>query len=298
MRGWIVTSPDVRVFVGAARVPGVPADDRVLAYGDGVFETLRACRGELPWWDSHWARLERGASRLGLALPRQAQVLDEAGRLLDGADAVLRLQLNRGNGGRGYAPSQGADPVWILARHPLPVAMPPQGVTLRWCATRLAIQPALAGIKHCNRLEQVLARAEWQAADAVDRDADDGLMRSMEGDVVCATAANLFVLHGTRWCTPVLDRCGVAGICRQWLLDQFKVETARLSMADIETADAVVLTNAVRGILPVARLGARRWPPHPAVLEWQRCLARAHPGFAVADPGPSGPQQSSLPEMP
>src|SRR5690606_32291643 len=123
--------------------------------------TMRAHRGELPWWDLHWARLERGASRLRLSLPRRAQVREEAGCLLDGTDAVLRLQLNRGSGGRGYAPLEDAGPVWMIARHPLPAVMPPSGIVLRWCATRLAIQPALAGIKHCNRLEQVLARAEW-----------------------------------------------------------------------------------------------------------------------------------------
>lgn len=298
MHGWRVASPEVRVFVGDARVSGIPLDDRGLAYGDGVFETMRAHRGELPWWDSHWARLERGASRLGLALPRQAQVREEAGRLLDGTDAVLRLQLDRGRGGRGYAPSQVAEPVWILARHPLPAAMPPQGISVRWCATRLAIQPALAGIKHCNRLEQVLARAEWLAAGTDDGNADDGLMCSTEGDVVSATAANLFVLHGDRWRTPLLDRCGVAGVCRQWLLDNAGIEQARLAVSDIETADAVVLTNAVRGILPVARLGARRWRQHPAVLEWQRRLARAHPGFAATEPAPSGSHPSSPSEMP
>ena len=298
MCGWTVAGSEVRVFVGDARVPGIPVGDRGLAYGDGIFETMRAHAGELPWWDLHWARLERGASRLGLALPPREQARDEAGRLLDGADAVLRLQLNRGSGGRGYAPLQNAVPVWMLARHPLPAAMPPQGVALRWCSTRLAIQPALAGIKHCNRLEQVLARAEWHADGAEDSDADDGLMCSMEGDVISATAANLFVLHDGRWLTPLLDRCGVAGVCRQWLLDNFEVEQVRLTVADVETADAIVLTNAVRGILPVARLGTRRWRQHPGVLEWQRRLAQAHPGFAEADSTPPGPHQSSPSEMP
>lgn len=295
--GGEATGPEARIFVGDRRVSAVPPDDRALAYGDGLFETMRVHRGEVPWWDAHWSRLDRGAARLRLALPRQSRVRSEAGQLFDGRDGVLKLQLSRGGGGRGYAPPMASEPTWILSRHSMPPPGPAEGLALRWCDTRMALQPALAGIKHCNRLEQVLARAEWQAPGAVDTDADEGLMRSTDGDVVCATAANLFVLHGERWRTPAVDRCGVAGVCRQWLLDRFGIEQARLSVADVETADAVVLANAVRGILPVARLGTRRWSPHPRVREWQRHLADVHPGFAmlgaVPDADPSNP-----PEMP
>ena len=145
---------------------------------------------------------------------------------------------------------------------------------LRWCDTALALQPALAGLKHCNRLEQVLARGEW-----TDAAIDEGLMRSTEGDVVCATAANLFLLRDGRWSTPRLDRCGVAGVCRAWVLSESAATETRVAPADVESADAVLLCNAVRGILPVARLGARAWAPHPAVADLRRRLARAHPGF-------------------
>lgn len=280
---------EFRAFAGDRPLAAIPVDDRALAYGDGLFETMRACRGELPWWDAHWSRLERGAARLQLPLPSPARVRTEARQLLDGRDGVLKLLLSRGSGGRGYAPPPAPEPMWILSRHPLPPAPPTDGLVVRWCDTRLARQPALAGIKHCNRLEQVLARAEWQLP--ADGDADEGLMRSTHGDVVCAIAANLFVLHGQRWRTPSVDRCGVAGVCRQWVLDRFEVEQACLSVADIETADAVVLTNAVRGILPVARLGSRCWAAHPNVGEWQRCLAEAHPAFANPGPDPSNPSE-------
>lgn len=275
---------NVRIFIGTEPVSAVPPDDRALAYGDGLFETMRAHRGTVPWWDRHWARLARGAQRLRLTLPSQARVREEAGRLLAGADGVLKLFVSRGSGGRGYAPPADPVPTWLLSLHPVPPAV--AGLTLRWCDTRLAIQPALAGIKHGNRLEQVLARSEWDDGIA----ADEGLMRSTGGDVVCATAANLFVLQGGQWRTPPVDRCGVAGVCRQWLLDAGDVELARLSVADVETADAVVLTNAVRGILPVARLlatapGERAWPPHPQVAEWQRRLAADHPAFTAPADG-------------
>ena len=271
----------VRIFVGGQRVDAMPADDRGLAYGDGLFETMRVHSGQVPWWDAHWTRLQLGARRLRMGVPDEGQVRREAAELFaDHADGVLKLLVTRGSGGRGYAPTD-APANWMLSRHSLPIPPPHDGLSLRWCATRLAIQPALAGIKHCNRLEQVLARAEWNDPATSGRDADEGLMCSSEGDVVCATATNLFVLRDGRWLTPMVDRCGVAGICRSQLLPLLEAHEARLSVADVEGANAVFLCNAVRGILGVARLGERTWPSHPAVAEVRRLLARTHPGFAI-----------------
>ena len=278
------TRADTRVFVGGQRAAAIPNGDRGFAYGDGLFETMRANRGNVPWWDAHWARLQRGAARLRLALPDQVVVRDEATDLLDGGDGVLKLVVSRGSAGRGYAPAGASSPTWTLSLHPVPAAFPANGLTLRWCAMRLAIQPVLAGIKHCNRLEQVLARAEWDEAAAGVQSADEGLMCSSEGDVVCATSANVFVLAARRWITPRVDRCGVAGICRGWALSALGAEQVRLSVADIESADAVFLCNAVRGILPVARLGAVSWSPHPQVAALKSQLAAAHPAFTATSP--------------
>lgn len=273
---------NVRIFSGDKPIIAIPPLDRGFAYGDGLFETMRVHRGTVPWWDAHWARLAVGAQRLQLQLPQRARVQAEAHALFDDAgDGVLKLVVSRGAGDRGYAASNDQAPTWLLARHALPPPGPEAGLALRWCTTRLAIQPALAGIKHCNRLEHVLARAEWNDCAAADRDADEGLMCDHDGTVVCATAANLFILNDGRWLTPILDRCGVAGICRGWLLTETGARQVRLSMEAVQSADAILLCNAVRGILAVARLGSRRWPPHSAVAALQRQLAQAHPGFAI-----------------
>lgn len=269
-----------RLFVGEARVPdgdaGAPVEGRGFGYGDGVFETMRAIGGALPWWPGHRARLALGAARLRIPLP-SAEVLD--GELHDWLslhrDAVIKLIVTRGTGGRGYTAVAQAPPVWALVASALPPPMRPGGLVLRWCETRLARQPLLAGIKHCNRLEQIMARAEWS-----DPGIDEGLMRDTAGEVVAATAANLFVLREGRWWTPPVDQCGIAGVCRGWATRAFAANERRLAVDDIEGAEAVVLCNAVRGILPVARLGERVWAPHAAVEEARRRLAAAHPAFA------------------
>lgn len=270
---------NTRIFVGDTRFDAIAASDRGFAYGDGLFETMLAHRGDVPWWDAHWARLRAGARRLRMPLPDESLAHAEAKELLSGENAVLKLVVTRGSGGRGYAPPADAVPAWVISRH-APPTVPGEGIVLRWCDTRLAVQPLLAGIKHCNRLEQVLARAEWSDPALPGIDAAEGLMLSTEGDVVSATAANVFALRNGRWLTPSVDRCGIAGVCRAWALQELDAAESRLDVTDIEQAEAIFLCNAVRGILPVAKLGGREWAPHPRILAARERLAAAHPGFA------------------
>ena len=267
-----------RVFIGETAVDAVPANDRGLAYGDGVFETMRVHAGTLPLWPRHRARLLDGASRLGLVLPRMDAVEARIDEAIAGIDSgVLKLLVTRGSGGRGYAPPAGAVPAWTLALHPLPsTSRSPKGLRLHWCRIRLAEQPVLAGIKHCNRLEQVLARAECDRAGC-----DEGLILDRAGKVVCATAANLLALRDDRWITPSVEACGVAGVCRGWLLEQGLVEVGMLAPHQIETAAVLALCNAVRGILPVSSLGGVECRGHPAVAFLQARLAAAFPMFQL-----------------
>ena len=268
------------MFLGEAPVDAIASDDRALAYGESLFETMRAHRGEIPWWEAHMARLASGAERLSMPLPDLGRVHEEARALLAGEDAVLKLQLTRGGGGRGYAANPAAQPFWMLSRHPLP--QPAAMIETIWCETRLARQPALAGIKHGNRLEQVLARAEVEAAGA-----DEGVVRDVAGRVTSGTASNLFILDGEGWHTPELDHAGVAGVCRAWLLEHRPATVRRIRQDEVMQAQAVFLCNSVRGILPVRRLGACTWPDvHPGIRRLQEMLADAHPGFAITVESP------------
>lgn len=259
---------------------GLPLDDRGLAYGDGVFETIMVSAGQPLWLNEHLVRLRRGAEALGITAPRNSEWACDVQRLqaaADPAEFVIKLLLTRGSAGRGYAPMAPASPRRIALRLPAPESMARErssGIHLRWCETRLAIQPRLAGIKHLNRLEQVLARAEWS-----DPGVHEGLMLDTGDRVVCATAANLFVRGNGRWVTPAVTRCGVAGVCRAFLMVQLEAAIVDLSAADVLAAEELFVCNSVRGILPVVALGDRRWPVGSATRQVVQQLANAFPAF-------------------
>jgi len=251
-------------FIDADRVS---VTDRGFTYGDGLFETLRVADGQVPLWPRHEARLRQGCARLRIPPPDTDAILAEIGRLSRGlADGVARVTLSRGEGARGYAPPASPRPTLVVTVAPLALQAPPydDGMAVRLCDTRLATQPLLAGMKHLNRLEQVLARAEWD-----DPTVGEGLMLDMEDNVVCATAANLFAVFAGQLVTPPVDACGVAGVARAEILAVRDVTQARMNPARLAEADEVFLTSAVRGILPVRVFATRSWQPGPVTRALQ-----------------------------
>ncbi|MFO1496156.1 MAG: aminodeoxychorismate lyase [Lysobacterales bacterium] len=243
----------------------VPMDDRALQYGDGLFETLRVERRRAPFWTFHLERLLDGCERLRLPGPAPAAlwsaVCDE---VPDDASYVVKLLLSAGSGPRGYArPEPVAVRVYVQAA---PLAETPALRSAIWCELRCALQPRLAGLKHLNRLEQVLARMECQ-----DASADEGLMLDHEGRVISATTGNLLIRCGGRWLTPRLDACGVAGVARRWLMQSFPVSEATLTKAEVDTADCLVISNAVHGPRQLLRLAGRHYAADLEVTEWRRC---------------------------
>jgi 4-amino-4-deoxychorismate lyase len=268
----------MRTLVNGIDAGHVSAADRGLSFGDGVFETMLVADGRSIGWDAHLARLRRGCSVLGIDAPKSKVLRDEAEQLVgQEARAVLKLIVTRGEGGRGYAPARQTSPTRILSLHAIPVFGNQDyqsGVTVRWCELRLAHQPRLAGIKHLNRLEQVLARGEWQ-----DPAIAEGLLCDAEGRVISATAANLFVVRAGQLTTPAVHRCGIAGTMREWVMARDSVQVNDLSPDQIESADELFLTSSLRGILPVARLGGRTWRPGPVTRALQQRLWREVPAL-------------------
>ena len=263
-----------RALLDGRPAAALPFSDRGLRYGDGLFETLRVAAGEPVWWDLHMARLARGCAALGIAVPAQQALADEARALSQGEDGVLRLLVTRGDGPRGYAPAGGDARRLLLFDPGLPAPRAP--LQVGWGTLALGVQPRLAGCKHLNRLEQVLAAQECAAAGL-----DELLLLDSAGAVTSGIAGNLFVVRAGQLLTPLLDRCGVAGTCRAWLLSQCAVQVARLSRADVEAADELFLCNSLRGILPVARLAGRAFDaPGAVTAALMARLAREVPSLA------------------
>lgn len=271
--------------------------DRGFQYGDGLFETLRVLNGEPRRWARHMARLAAGCKKLRIPLPEPALLQSEAMRLCaDASDAVLKIIVTRGLGKRGYAPPVMTEPTRVLSLLPVPTF--PQshyrdGVAVRVCDMRLGSNPALAGIKHLNRLEQVLARAEW-----TDTDIAEGLMLATEsgGDnaknndknnnnVIEGTMSNLFCVQvgeaGPVLKTPMLDRCGVKGIARECVLEVAKsagitIQETQLSLNELYGSQELFLCNTLMGIWPVRQLEQQHFDLGPVTRQLSVALESVH----------------------
>lgn len=252
------------ILVDGRPAEAVSARDRGLAYGDGVFRTLRVEAGEPVWWADHYAKLAADAAALALGCPEAALLHDEVRRAASDGAGVVKILLTRGVGARGYATPPGASPTRVVMGAPLPAHAAPDApveVQARWCSLRLARQPRLAGVKHLNRLEQVLARAEWD-----DPAIFEGLLCDDGGAVIGGVMSNLFVARGDVLSTPDLSDCGVAGVARARLLRAaaragLRVDVGRLTPQAILDADEVMLCNSLTGVRRVAVLDGRVWSP-------------------------------------
>lgn len=254
-------------WIDGQQAETLPLTDRGLHYGDGLFETLAVREGRIPRFAMHMDRLREGCRRLGMAMPDESQLrheLDLATR--DQTRAVLKLMVTRGSGGRGYRPPVEAQVTRVLLRYPwpdYPASWMQQGVELRICRTRLGLNPALAGLKHLNRLEQVMARAEWSEG------APEGLMLDTEGRVIEGTMTNLFVSPGQdRLITPALDQAGVAGVMRRHILEQAQragigVETCALTLDELLQCREIFVCNSIVGVWPVTRVDTRSYGVGP-----------------------------------
>jgi 4-amino-4-deoxychorismate lyase len=250
----------VSVWINGRRATKLDYRDRGLQYGDGIFETMRVRGHQVRLLDFHLERLYAGCERLKIEGPEPPRLRGELERIARGAKAgVLKLIVTRGSGPRGYRPAGSERCTRIVSLHPQPRGghLSAAGVRVRVCETPLSTNPKLAGLKTLNRLDSVLARAEWHDARIW-----EGLMRDVDGNWICGTMSNLFLKRGLTLMTPQLDRCGTAGVMRRWVMSmsrdlQLRMVERRVRWNDLESADEVFMTNAVVGIQPVRSI---EWP--------------------------------------
>ncbi len=236
----------------------ISISDRGLQYGDGVFETIAVHQGRPLLWQQHIARLLEGCERLSIRpAPDPESLRRDADELCaDVRQAVLKVLVTRGESGRSYAIPTQSRPnriVMLLSWPTYPREYADTGVAVRICATRISRNPGLAGIKHLNRLEQVLARSEWQSEYA------EGLMLDEEGNIIEGTMTNLFLCSQGTLLTPDLSQSGVTGIMRTAVLDSAKkmslpCQVTSITREMLDGAEEVFLTNSIIGIWPVRRI--------------------------------------------
>jgi 4-amino-4-deoxychorismate lyase len=236
-----------------------------LAYGDGVFRTFPMRGGKPLLWDRQYAKLAADCAALRITCPAVgAFERDLAAIAMNDRDCVIKIMVTRGSAQRGYAIPAAEAPTRVVIASALPDHPPhcyERGVRAHLCRLRLAAQPALAGIKHLNRLENVLARAEWN-----DPGVAEGLLCDAWDNVIGGTMSNLFLVKDSALATPDLARCGVAGVTRERVIElardnKIPLRTANISIDELLGADELFVTNSVIGVWQIAALDRRTWTP-------------------------------------
>ncbi|MGA4579933.1 aminotransferase class IV [Limisphaera sp. VF-2] len=242
--------------------------DRGFLFGDGVFETVRLTGGRPFLWKEHWARWQAGASFLGIQIPVSEEslragilALVEANQIEEG---VLRLTLSRGPGPRGYSPRGAGPPTLVMTVHPIPPGAEARA-TWRVCTSRVRLAGAdpLSRFKTCNRLLQVLARAEADAAGL-----DEAILLDSHGCVIEGSSCNVFWVKSDRLVTPGPEQGALPGVTRGWVMAEarargWEVVEATAPAEEVWEADGVFVTLSTRGIVEVTEWDGRplrRWP--------------------------------------
>lgn len=265
------------IWVNGERTDCLPVNDRGLLYGDGVWETIAISQGKPQLLEWHLQRLYSGLQALAITPPAEVALEQGIGTACAGQErAVLKLIVTRGAGQRGYNPHTGLPPtclVQVSAWPQYPQDYAAQGIRLTRCETRLAQQPRLAGFKHLNRLEQVLARAEFGS------EYQEGLVCDYAGHVIEGTMSNLFVIRADgEVTTPDLSQCGIDGIMRRFIIQTLEKSGIRchihpLTDKDVEQAQALFMTNSLIGVWPVREHIGKNYNIPPLVRELQAAVS-------------------------
>lgn len=244
--------------------PLVSTNDRGFLYGDGVFETVRCSNAQLLLWTLHRDRLIRSCEALAIPL-----YIDELDQLVSASlvhapahDCIIKIIVTRGEGGRGYAPPKTPAATIVLQWHMLPDGISlssQQGIECMFCTHPLSLNPVTAGIKHLNRLDQVMASLQLSQAAEHFPAVKEGLMCDLDGYVVEGTRSNIFAVIDKQLCTPDLSRAGVQGVMRGFVIDQLNAlgiatEIRPVHKQELRLASELFVCNSVLGIWPVNRI--------------------------------------------
>lgn len=257
------------MLVNGKQSTTISIEDRGLLYGDGIFETILCEQGKPILFEQHMQRFMHGCEQLDLIAPDQQDILNEVMIAADNSDCVIKLLLTRGVRGRGYYYAKvDAATTRIVYRSQLP-AFPlenyRQGIRLYLCEHKLAQNEKLAGIKHLNRLDQVVGRAEW------DTQYQEGVMLNHLDEVIEGTMSNIFMQKKDTWITPIINQSGVRGVLRDYIIQHandfsVKIKEDVFHLDDLLQADAIFVCNSVIGIWPVNEFQGKQYSIHSETI--------------------------------
>ena len=242
------------VLINGAKQSKISIFNRNIQFGDGLFETCVIENKKILFWVNHFARLNKGCEQLKISRVDESVWLSDVKKALSLCSydrCVVKLILSRGESLRGYGFKDDIKPVRAVIVSELQKVTFNKSFCLEYCQSGYDSNPKLAGIKHCNRLEQVLARAGLKS--------DEGIMLDENHNVISVTQGNIYAIHGNTLITPKLDKCGVEGTRRAVILDLakllgIKVKVDTLSMKELDQADEVFISNSIIGIQSISKI--------------------------------------------
>ncbi len=260
----------MNIIINGEKQSSIESTDRGLQYGDGLFETIALRNGKLQYWQAHLQRLNRGCDKLNLPYVTENTWLEDIKKLIISEDGVVKLMITRGSGGRGYNVPEQVNITRIVSVHDYPSypdSYYERGVKVKLCKTSVSINSSLAGIKHLNRLENVLARNECR-----DEKIAEGLMCNDAGYVIEGTMTNLFAVQNNALYTPILKQSGIEGIIRNRVIELAKqnervVQQINITLEQLLKMDEVFLTNSLIGIWPVMEIEQQQYGVGPVTRQ-------------------------------
>ena len=243
------------VLINGAKQSKISIFNRNVQFGDGLFETCVVENKKILFWVNHFARLNRGCEQLKIGNVDESVWLSDVKKALSLCSydhCIVKLILSRGESLRGYGFKDDIKPVRAVIVSELQKTTPNNSFCLEYCQSGYDSNPKLAGIKHCNRLEEVLARAGLKS--------DEGIMLDENHNVISVTQGNIYAILGNKLITPKLDKCGVEGTTRAVILDLvkllgIKVKVDTLSVKELCQDDEVFISNSIIGIQSISQIG-------------------------------------------
>ena len=243
----------------------ISIEDRAVQYGDGVFETI-AIKDKLPeFWKEHYQRLSKGCKILKIKCLPETFLKKEINKFIKKSKKkkfVLKIIISRGIGGRGYNPPKNAKPTRILGIYDwpnYPEINLTKGITMDVCKTRISLQPFLSEIKHLNRLEQIIARSEWQ-----NKTISESIMLDLNNNVIEGTMSNIFGVKKSIFYTPNIKSAGIEGIMRGIILKLLKKNKKKyiikkITLKEFLKFDEIFMCNSIFGVWPVIKISKKKF---------------------------------------